>query len=358
MRPALWQPPVAPSAAEQAIIKRIRRANLFVFLREQRQELFSDAFQTELATLYQDSSLGQPPIPPAQLALATILPAYTGVCDDEVIEATTMDRRWQVVLDCLDCPEPPFSKGTLVAFRQRLIARHLDQRLIERTLELAAERRAFGSRQVRAALDSSPLWGTSQVEDTYNLLGHALRLALGVIARQQGRELATIAAEAGAGIVGGASLKAALDLDWDDPSAREQALVLVLGALEAVERWLESQAVGGEEPEVRESLAVAHQVRTPAVELAADQPPRLRRKVAKDRRIAMEDHELRHARNSPHQRIDGYKRHGLRDLDSGLVRAGGVTSANIPEASVTDSIMTDLAAQAVQLSELLLSGRT
>jgi transposase len=96
--------------------------------------------------------------------------AYTGVSDDEVIEATTMDRRWQLVLDCLDCQEPPFSKGTLVGFRQRLIAQHLDRRLIERTIELAAQVGAFGSRQLRAALDSSPLWGASRVEDTYNLL--------------------------------------------------------------------------------------------------------------------------------------------------------------------------------------------
>src|SRR5579885_1609057 len=111
MRPSLWQPPIELSATEETIIKRIRRAKLFVFLREQRHELFAEAFQAELATLYQDSPLGHPPIPPAQLALATIPQAYTGVSDDEVIEATTMDRRWQLVLDCLDCSEPPFSKG-------------------------------------------------------------------------------------------------------------------------------------------------------------------------------------------------------------------------------------------------------
>ncbi len=40
-------------------------------------------------------SLWVPPIPPEQLALATILQAYTGVSDDEVIEVTLMDRRWQ-----------------------------------------------------------------------------------------------------------------------------------------------------------------------------------------------------------------------------------------------------------------------
>ena len=59
MRPALWHPPVTPSAAAQALIKRIRRATLFVFLREHRHELFDDPFQEELATLYRDSVVGQ-----------------------------------------------------------------------------------------------------------------------------------------------------------------------------------------------------------------------------------------------------------------------------------------------------------
>ena len=87
----------------------------------------------ELASLYRVSKRGQPPIAPAQLALATIVQAYTGVSDDEVIEATLMDRRWQLMLDCLDTDLAPFSKGTLVAFRQRLIEAQMDRRLIERT---------------------------------------------------------------------------------------------------------------------------------------------------------------------------------------------------------------------------------
>jgi hypothetical protein len=61
-----------------------------------------------------------------------------------VIEATTMDRRWQLVLDCLDAEPPPFSRGTLVAFRQRLIAQQMDRRLLERTVEVAATSGAFG----------------------------------------------------------------------------------------------------------------------------------------------------------------------------------------------------------------------
>jgi len=352
MRPFSWQPPIDPSPAEQAILKRIRRAKLFVFLRQRRHELFDEAFQAELAMLYQDSPLGQPPIPPAQLALATILQAYVGVSDDEVIEALTMDRRWQLVLDCLDCSEPPFSKGTLVGFRKRLIDAQMDRRLIERTIEVAMATGAFGARPLRAALDSSPLWGASRVEDTYNLLGHALRKALGVIARQQGRGLAELASEAGAELLGGSSLKAALDLDWDDPSEQERALAIVLGVLIAVEGWLDRHPEGSDASVVQQSLATAHQVKQQDVQITEAGTPSLREGVAKDRRISVEDAQMRHGRKSRSVRVDGYKRHVLHDLDTGLVRAVGVTAANVAEASVTEPIRADLACQQVTVSEL------
>src|SRR5437588_1095598 len=158
MRPVYWRPPIELSATEQSIIKRIRRAKLFVFLRKHRHEVFDEAFQQELASLYQESLRGHPPVPPALLALATILQAYTRASDDEVIEASIMDRRWQLVLDCVDTEESPFSKGTLVAFRKRLIEANMAEQLIERTIEVARATQAFGYGPLRAALDSSWLW--------------------------------------------------------------------------------------------------------------------------------------------------------------------------------------------------------
>src|SRR5947209_646802 len=361
MRPPPWHPPVDPSPAEQTILRLIKRAKLFIFLRQHRHELFDDAFQQELATIYKDSPFGQEPTPPAQLALATILQAYTGVSDDEVIEATVMDRRWQLVLDCLDAEHAPFSKGTLVTFRERLIAHDLDRRLIERTIELAVQTKKIGSRQLRAALDSSPVWGAGRVEDTYNLLGHALRKALGVIARQQGRGLAEVAGEAGVPLLsGGQSLKAALDCNWDDPTERTAALGQVVAALGAVETWLDQQ--GAVPDAAQEARTVAEAVREQDVETTPDNVIQLRRGVAKERRISVEDGEMRHGRKSRSHRFDGYKRHILRDLDSGFVRAVGVTPANAPEvgvtpanapeASVTTDLMTDLAKQDVELREI------
>ena len=337
---------------------RVKRAKLFVWLREHRHELLDTGFQAELAGMYDPRPLGQPPVPPAQLALATILQAYVGCSDDEVLEATVMDRRWQLVLDCMDQAEAPFSKGTLVGFRARLIDAGLDRRLLERTVELyqqQAGRPAAG--KLRAALDASPLWGAGRVEDTINLVGHALRLALGVLGSQQGWGLAAaararvLADQAGMPVLAGASVKAALDLDWDDPRAGERALGVILAALVGVEQ-LARALPGGDDPRVVAALAAARQVRDQDVTVDRDGVVQIRQGVARDRRISITDAEMRHGRKTRSQRVDGYKRHVLRDLDSELVRAVGLTPANLPEAEVAAQVQADLAAQGVELGEL------
>ncbi|MGH2408747.1 MAG: transposase, partial [Chloroflexota bacterium] len=222
-------------------------------------------------------------------------------------------------------------------------------------VEIAEQTRTFGGRALRAALDSSPLWGAGKVEDTYNLLGHALRKALSVIARQQGRGLAEVAAEAGAPVIGGTSLKAALDRDWDDPAERAVALRTVLDALDAVEGWVAGQPLAPTEtmkPVIEASLAAAHQVVAQDVETAGNGAPVVRRGVAKDRRISVEDAQMRHGRKSRSHLFDGFKRHVLRELEQGVIRAVALTPANQPEASATDDIAADLARQEVTLVEL------
>jgi transposase len=162
-----------------------------------------------------------------------------------------------------------------------------------------------------------------------------------------------VAEEASAALVAGPSLKAAMDLDWDNPTAQPHALTMILDALNAVEYWLDAQAV----PEASTagtvaSLAVAQQVGAQDLTTTPEGTPIMRHGVAAERRISVEDAEMRHGRKSRSLLVDGYKRHVLRDLDSRLIMAVGVTPANAPEASVTDAIATDLAAQQCTLRAL------
>ena len=81
-----------------------------------------------------------------------------------------------------------------------------------------------------------------------------------VVADQQGRELVEIAKEAGAEMISATSLKAALDRDWDKVGQREEALCLVLNALQAVETWV--QTLQQEEAQLAEPYQeIAQQVK-------------------------------------------------------------------------------------------------
>lgn len=152
-------------------------------------------------------------------------------------------------------------------------------------------------------------------------------------------------------MISATSLKVALDRDWDKFGQREEALGLVLNALQAVETWVQTLQL--EEAQLVEpSLEIARQVQTQDVEIDEEGKASLIKGVAKDRRISVEDGLMRHGRKSRSVRVDGYKRHVLHDLDTGLIRAVGITPANVPEASVTEAISTDLAQQEAWLKEL------
>jgi hypothetical protein len=173
-----------------------------------------------------------------------------------------------------------------VAFRKLLIEAQMDRRLIERTIEIANQNHEFGARALRAALDSSPLWGAGRVEDTYNLVGHALKKIIRVVADQQGKNLVEVAQEAGAEPMCATSLKAALDRDWDRLAQREEALSLVLNVLQAVEAWV--QTLPQEEAELTQPfLEIAKLVKEQDVEVDKKGKANLIKGVAKDRRISV-----------------------------------------------------------------------
>ena len=78
--PIRWQVPTKLSAPEQRVADKLRRIGKFyVFLREIRAELFDEAFEAELAAAYHPR--GVAPLPPALVAMVTLLQAYDQVGD-------------------------------------------------------------------------------------------------------------------------------------------------------------------------------------------------------------------------------------------------------------------------------------
>src|SRR5206468_2082091 len=332
----MWNPPIALTSEEQKIVARTRKTRkFFVFLREYRHELLDADFQYILAQSYRPEPGGQKPVDAGLLALATLLQAYCHVGDRDAVELTVMDKRWQLVLDCLGAEHPPFSQGTLFNFRMRLIAHNLDKTLLDRTVALAEHTGGFGARQLRAVLDSTPLFGAGRVEDTLNLLGHALRKAVGLAAQELGTSAEAVVEDAGLTLVGHSSLKAALDLDWGEPRARSRALGLVLEEVKQWHCWLEQQqTLVAQTPPLQEVMETITQILTQDTEPDPEGGPggrRIKKHVAPDRRISIEDHDMRHGRKSSAKTFNGFKEHFAIDLDSKVTREVVVRPANEPE---------------------------
>ena len=343
----MWNPPIALTPEEQKIAARTRKTRkFFVFLRERRHELLDATFQATLAATYSAEPGGKEPVDAGLLALATLLQAYCHVGDQDAVELTVMDKRWQLVLDCLGAELPPFSQGTLWNFRMRLMAHNLDKTLLERTIALAEQTGGFGARQLRAALDSTPLCGAGRVEDTLNVLGHALRKAVGLAARELGASAEAILEEAGLVLVGHSSLKAALDLDWGQPKAREQALRLVLEEVDRWKKWLEQhQRLSEDAPPMKDVMDTIAQMVTQDTEPGPEGGPggtRIKKHVTPGRRISIEDADMRHGRKSSAKTFHGFKEHFVLDLDSHVTREVVVRPANEPEHEAVELLVETL----------------
>lgn len=349
-----WTPPIALSRKEELILRGCKKAKLFVFLRQHRHELFDEEFQTELASMYPERARGKEPVEPGKLAMVTLLQAALGFSDEDAVEYSMFELRWQMLLDCLGDERAPFAQGTLCAFRQRLIAHDMDRRLLERTVELAQRTQGFSAKALRAAFDASPLFGAGRVEDSFNLIGHAARDLLRSVAKRLGLPVDEAARRAGIPVLNGSSIKAALDIDWDDPVAKRGALERLLVQVRSLESFVEGElAVDATQPPISTQLATLRQI------VAQDTEPdpegggsRIKRGVAKERRISVRDGEMRHGRKSKTSRVDGYKRHVARDLVSKLIVAVAVTPANRPEAEATDDLLADIARQQRDITEL------
>jgi Transposase domain (DUF772)/Transposase DDE domain len=345
----MWNPPMELTRREQRMLKR-RTKKLFGFLREHRHELFDEAFQKELASMYRDTGEGKSPVAPALLAMVTLLQAYTGASDAEAVDQSMDNARWQMVLGVLGEEEAPFSQGVLSPFRERLIAHDMDRRLLERTVELAKRTGGFDFKKLpktlRLAVDSRPLIGAGRVEDTFNLLARAARQLLACAAKVKGKDPKQIAEKIGAQVLLGRSIKSELDIaDWTNETQKGDALSRLLEAIAALEEWVRKEL--GEragEPPVAQKLAALVQLREQDLD---PEPPgggklQIREGVAPDRRVSLSDPDMRHGRKSKSRTFSGYKSHLATDLDRNLVMACAMTRANRPEAEGLDSMKDDL----------------
>jgi hypothetical protein len=356
-----WRPRVSVTKQEEFLLKRLeKKRKLFGFLRRHRHEIFDDEFQAALEGMYRATGAGKEPVPPAMMAMALLLQGYLGLSDWDAVETAFMDLRWQMVLGCLGATEPPFSQGALLGFRERLIAHDMDRRLLERTVELAKRTREFDWKKLpktlRVAIDSAPLEGAGRVEDTLNLLAHAARKVVDCAAELLHWTAEQVCHEARATLLLAPSIKVALDRDWSDPVQKAAAVKSLVVELENLNDWLAANLTEElKKPPLSEEVGTLQQLMDQDLEPDPDGGgKRIREGVAEDRRVSVEDPEMRHGRKSKSKRFNGYKRHIAVDLDSGLILSGAITPANRPEEEAAPQLAEDIANQDLEIGELFI----
>jgi hypothetical protein len=280
-----------------------------------------------------------------------------GVSDAEAVELSVVDLRWQMVLGCLGAEKPSFSQGALQAFRERMVAHNVDQALLERTAALVregsvteAERKSL-SKALRVAVDSRPLAGAGKVEDTINLLGHAARSIVRVMSKLTERTEEEICRKARAPLLLASSIKAGLDIDWSDAKQKMTAVEIVERQVSSLQRWVERHLDDAVDESLRSYVEALVQVKQQDLE-ETEEGVRIRQGVAPDRRVSVEDAEMRHGRKSKSKRFNGYKEHIARDLDSPAIVACAVTPANVPEEEGAQPIADAIQRQGWSIAEL------
>lgn len=355
-----WTPRQELSQQEEHIIQRMKRTGkLFAFLRRYRHEIFDEAFQAELASMYRDTGAGKEPVSPGLMAMATLLQGYLKASDASMVELTVFDLRVQMVLDCLGATKPAFSQGALCEFRQRLIRADMDRRLLERTVEVATRQREFDWRQLksklRIAIDSRPLEGAGRVEDTINLLGHAARKVVECLAWMLDWSKERVCREAGIPLLLASSVKKGLDVDWNQAKQKTQALQTLCEQLDCLLAWLKQHM-----PEQMARPPLAGHLKTLEQIRGQDLEPdpgggggvRIRQGVAEDRRVSVEDSEMRHGRKSKSKRFNGFKQHIATELETDLIVACAVTPANRPEEEAVPALEEDMERQGLKVEKL------
>ncbi|HJW76266.1 MAG TPA: IS1182 family transposase [Thermoleophilia bacterium] len=356
-----WKPEVACSRREERLLKLAGKSRkLFVFLRLHRRELFDATFQEELEGMYRDTGQGEEAQPAALLCMALLLQAYLQVSDAEAVRLSVSDRCWQLVLGTLEDEEGKhaFSQGGLQQFRERLIRHDMDRRLLERTVELAKKTKGFDwkktPKSLRLGVDSRPLEGAGRVEDTINLLGHAGRKVAECVALALGTDVEEVCQQADVPLLMASSIKAGLDIDWGEAEAKSKALNRLCQQLDRLMAWVQRHASKVEDEPLARYIEALTQVRAQDVESRPDGGLQIREGVAADRRISIEDADMRHGRKSKSKRFNGFKQHVGTDLDSELVLACAVTPANRPEEEAAPMLREDLTRLQLNPSELFI----
>lgn len=316
----------------------------------------------DYAPLYKDSPKGRPSIPPSMVVLAMLLEYHDDCSDFEAEQRMRFDLRWKHALG-MGLEDEGFDATLLCRFRRKLLDRGLERTLFERLVN-AARQVGLITKDATQLIDSSHILGAAGARDTYTLIRGALRKLLRSLGYAPASR-AELSDRLWCYIDPQASEKP--EIDWSDPEERAAHLKeIVRDAREALSLADHPTAT----PATNEASALLEKIVCDDVEegpppppkrkgrppkrkdkeserpasgeqdsSSANNEPRLRQGVAKDRVLSVVDPEMRVGHKSKRQAWVGYKVHLVEEPESELITEVRARPANEYDADAAPDLV-------------------
>ena len=266
---------------------------------------------------------------PIQLTKLVILQAKHGWSDRETVRRAATDMQVKACLD-LGIEQLGPSQPTLCRHRQQMQRLKLDIKYQERlrvlllTLELVHD-------EEPVLIDSVPVNGAGQHQDTYNLLGSAVRYALRKLAAQQGRKVDVVASEMKMDRYMNRSTKGGSEIDWSSEAERVAVLAQMVDDALRVREALEEPPRAHDDDDDNEPSPgeIIDDILEHDVDRDADgNVVGVKRKAAGDRLISVTDPDMRSGRKSASKMISGFKVQVIATVLHGFILMTRVIKAN------------------------------
>jgi IS5 family transposase len=313
--------------ADTQYLRFVGEQSFYGFLARHGRELFRDE---DFAALYCLDN-GRTSVPPSRLCLALLLQTHDRVSDEEAKARADFDLRWKVALG-IGIDTRPFAKSTLQLFRAQLVIHEEAQMIFRRSLEYAKGRGYLRGRRMRAAVDSSHIFGRGAVEDTYNLIAEGIRVLSRALAKAQGQRWEEWLVGHALARYGEASVKGAAEVNWEEGASREAFLTgliedgeQVLAITREVRAGLEAKSEA--DRQVAEGAGLLTTLLWQDVE-PTERGYRIKQGTAKDRIPSGHDPEQRHGHKSHGKTFTGHKAAVAVEVESQLITAVEVVAGN------------------------------
>jgi hypothetical protein len=303
--------------------------SIYAVLHRERDRLFPDEL---FADLFSDR--GRRSVPPSVVAVVMVLQRLEGLSDREAVERYAYDVRWRYAAGVGGYDTggwTSFAHTVLVDMRARLAASDDDRRIFNVTVEAAGAAGLVGAKRV---LDSTPLYDAVATMDTITLIRAAIRGLLKAADHALETALRRLLCSGD-----DYATSAKPQIDWDDPTAREELIDSRARDAFACLAYLDGTELA---PEVSQAAELLAKAAGQDLEEGVDGVFRIARKVAPDRLISTVDPEARHGHKTQARGFDGYKGHAAIDPDTEIITDTVVSAANAGDASVAPDLIDDL----------------